>query len=113
MSPVRTARGLVLACHPLPTLAVTASSAGLAALAGLDRATGPLLLFGASAVILLAPEHYRAAWRWAVLVAAGVVAATAIGLGLTRPSRRIFFLATVLIAVGDVVLFGLAGGRLA
>ncbi len=37
-------RGLALACHPLPTLAVTAISAGLANLAGLSLATGVILV---------------------------------------------------------------------
>jgi len=39
-----TARALALACHPLPTVAVTAISAGLAALAGLGLARGLLLV---------------------------------------------------------------------
>ena len=39
-----TARALALACHPLPTVAVTAISAGLAALAGLASARGLLLV---------------------------------------------------------------------
>ena len=42
----RALRGLALACHPLPTLAVTAISAGLAALAGLPLATGVILVAG-------------------------------------------------------------------
>ncbi len=39
-----TARALALACHPMPTVAVTAISAGLAALAGLGAARGLLLV---------------------------------------------------------------------
>ena len=39
-----TARALALACHPLPTVAVTAISAGLAALAGLGLVRGLLLV---------------------------------------------------------------------
>ena len=38
------ARALALACHPLPTVAVTAISAGLAALAGLGLERGLLLV---------------------------------------------------------------------
>ncbi len=38
------ARALALSCHPLPTLAVTAISAGLAALAGLSLDRGALLV---------------------------------------------------------------------
>jgi len=41
---VATARALALACHPLPSVAVTAISAGLAALAGLGLGTGLLLV---------------------------------------------------------------------
>jgi len=37
-------RGLALSCHPLPTVAVTAISAGLAALAGLSLSRGALLV---------------------------------------------------------------------
>lgn len=37
-------RALVLSCHPLPTIAVTAISAGLAALAGLSLSRGLLLV---------------------------------------------------------------------
>ena len=49
MTPARVApasgvvRALVLSCHPLPTIAVTAISAGLAALAGLSLGRGLLL----------------------------------------------------------------------
>src|SRR6476619_7249416 len=37
-------RALILSCHPLPTIAVTAISAGLAALAGLSFGRGALLV---------------------------------------------------------------------
>jgi len=40
----RISRGLALSCHPLPTLAVTAISAGLAALAGLSPSRTTLLV---------------------------------------------------------------------
>src|SRR6476469_11201863 len=43
-SPAALVRGLALSCHPLPTLAVTAISAGLAALAGLSLARGGLVV---------------------------------------------------------------------
>ena len=42
--PAGLVRGLALSCHPLPTLAVTAISAGLAALAGLSLARGALVV---------------------------------------------------------------------
>ena len=40
----RSSAGLALSCHPLPTIAVTAISAGLAALAGLSPARGALVV---------------------------------------------------------------------
>jgi len=43
-SPQRVGRALLLSCHPLPTLAVTAISAGLAALAGLPWSRALLLV---------------------------------------------------------------------
>jgi 4-hydroxybenzoate polyprenyltransferase len=44
VTPTGLVRGLALSCHPLPTIAVTAISAGLAALAGLSPARGALLV---------------------------------------------------------------------
>src|SRR6476659_661201 len=44
VTPTGLMRGLALSCHPLPTIAVTAISAGLAALAGLSPARGALLV---------------------------------------------------------------------
>ena len=41
---IKVARALILACHPLPTLAVTGISAGLAALAGLNASTSSLMV---------------------------------------------------------------------
>lgn len=43
MSPLRLIRALVLSCHPIPSVAVTAMSAGLAALAGLPLGRGALV----------------------------------------------------------------------
>jgi 4-hydroxybenzoate polyprenyltransferase len=43
MPPTRLIRALALSCHPLPSVAVTAISAGLAALAGLPLGRGALL----------------------------------------------------------------------
>ncbi len=44
MSPSRLLRALALSCHPLPTAAVTAISAGLADLAGLSLGRGALVV---------------------------------------------------------------------
>lgn len=44
MSPSRLIRALALACHPIPSLAVTAVSAGLASLAGLPLGRGALVV---------------------------------------------------------------------
>jgi len=46
LTPGSVLRGLVLSCHPIPTLAVTAISAGLAALAGLSPARSLVLVAG-------------------------------------------------------------------
>jgi 4-hydroxybenzoate polyprenyltransferase len=43
-APAALIRGLALSCHPLPTVAVTAISAGLAALAGLSLGRGALVV---------------------------------------------------------------------
>lgn len=43
MSPLRLIRALALSCHPIPSLAVTALSAGLAALAGLPLGRGAVV----------------------------------------------------------------------
>jgi 4-hydroxybenzoate polyprenyltransferase len=43
MSPWRLVRALALSCHPIPSVAVTALSAGLAALAGLPLGRGALV----------------------------------------------------------------------
>ncbi len=73
---------------------------------------GPLLLLAATTVIVLIPAHHRGGWRWGVLAGGAVVVTVAIWAGLAGGSRRFFFLATMAIAVADVALFGLAGGRL-
>jgi len=75
-------------------------------------AVGPVLLLGATAAIVLGAATRLGAWRWAVLGGCAVAAALAAGAGLTRPSSRVFFLATVLVAMADLALFGLSGARL-
>jgi 4-hydroxybenzoate polyprenyltransferase len=79
---------------------------------------GPLLLSAATAVIVSVGARSLGAVRWIVLGAVGVAAAIGVAIGTdrvdwsTRSSTRLFFLATMLIAGADVVLFGFAGGRL-
>jgi 4-hydroxybenzoate polyprenyltransferase len=73
---------------------------------------GPLLLIGSTLAIVGAGARNLGAARWVALGLAAVVAATAIAAGLRRPSSRIFFVATVLVAAADLALFGLSGGRL-
>jgi 4-hydroxybenzoate polyprenyltransferase len=73
---------------------------------------GPLLLFTATVAIMLGGAA-RLGWgRWAGTGFAALLAAVAIVAGLRRPGGRIFFLATVAVALADVALFGLSGGRL-
>jgi 4-hydroxybenzoate polyprenyltransferase len=73
---------------------------------------GPLLLLGATATIVANAAGRLGAGRWFALGACAAVVAMTIGLGLTRPASKLFFLGTVAVALADVVLFGLSGGRL-
>jgi|SRR5450631_56090 len=83
MSSSTTVRALALSCHPLPSLAVTALSAGLAALAHLPLGRGVLVtaaVFTGQLSIgwsndYLDAERDRAVHRWDKPVAAGAVSA--------------------------------------
>jgi 4-hydroxybenzoate polyprenyltransferase len=74
--------------------------------------SGAGILLLASAVILFGPPGRPDAWRWAGFAVALVIAAVAAGTALRDPSSRRFFLATILIAVLDLVFFALSGTRL-
>ncbi len=73
---------------------------------------GPVLLLGASASIIFGAAGRVEAIRWAALAAAAALTGVAMAAGWRRPASRVFFLATLLVAVADIVLFGLSGGRL-
>jgi 4-hydroxybenzoate polyprenyltransferase len=73
---------------------------------------GPVLLLAATASIVFGPAGRIGAARVFAMVFAAALAALAIGSGLRHPNGRVFFLATVLVAIADVALFGLSGGHL-
>jgi 4-hydroxybenzoate polyprenyltransferase len=73
---------------------------------------GPVLLLAATTSIVLGGAARLGAGRWIALGVAAGLAAVAVTAGLRRPASRLFFLATVAVAVADVALFGLSGGRL-
>ncbi len=70
---------------------------------------GAGILLVVSAVILFGPGGHPGPLRWAGFAAAVVIAGTAAAGAYRDPSSRRFFLATILIAVLDLVLFALAG----
>jgi 4-hydroxybenzoate polyprenyltransferase len=74
------------------------------------------LLVAASAVIVLVGAAGRTGWfewgRWVVLAGCAGLAVIALRTGFTRPSSRLFFVATIGVAALDLLLFGLSGARL-
>lgn len=70
---------------------------------------GAGILLAVSAVILFGPGDHPGPLRWAGFALAVVIAGTAATGAYRDPSSRRFFLATILIAVLDLVLFALAG----
>jgi 4-hydroxybenzoate polyprenyltransferase len=79
----------------------------------------PALLVGASAVIVFVGtggpggrSGWFEWWRWGALGGCAALAAVGLWAGLSRPSSRVFFVATVAVAALDLVLFGLSGARL-
>jgi 4-hydroxybenzoate polyprenyltransferase len=73
---------------------------------------GPVLLLGASAIIVTAAAPDLGGIRWLVLAGCAGATTGAVIAGLRHPSSRLFFLATVVVAIAVVALFGLSGGRL-
>ena len=71
--------------------------------------TGAGLLLVVSAVILFGPRGQPGPWRWAGFATASLVAGTAAAGAYRDPSSRLFFLATILIAVLDLTFFALSG----
>jgi bacteriorhodopsin len=73
---------------------------------------GPILLLGASAAIVLGAATRLGGWRWLVFAGCALAAVIAAVVGRARPSSRVFFVATVLVALADLALFALSGARL-
>jgi len=73
---------------------------------------GPTLLLIASGVILAGPPGPTPAWGWVAGVMLAVVAATGVRIGLVGERLRVLFLAAVLVAVADLVLFAASGASL-
>jgi 4-hydroxybenzoate polyprenyltransferase len=70
---------------------------------------GAGILLAVSAVILFGPGGQPGPWRWAGFGVAVLIAGTAAASAYRDPSSRRFFLATILIAVLDLVFFALSG----
>jgi len=77
--------------------------------ANVTALTGAGVLLATSAVILFGPAGDPGLWRWAGFVIALLIAGTAAAIAYRDPSSRLFFLATILIAVLNLVFFALAG----
>jgi len=73
---------------------------------------GPVLLLVASGVIMAGPPGPPAAWTWVAAAILAVVAATGVRVGLAGSRLRVLFLAAVLVAAGDLILFALSGASL-
>lgn len=73
--------------------------------------SGPVILFGASMVVLLGPGTPRP-WTWMVLAVIVALTVGGIGTGLRRPGSRVLFLAALALAGVDLLLFALSGSRL-
>lgn len=71
-------------------------------------AVGPLLLTLASALILFGPGRIEP-WKWAALAAVLLLAILSIAVGLTRPSSKAPFAATIVLAGLDLGLFAASG----
>jgi hypothetical protein len=66
------------------------------------------LLSGACALSLFGPGS-APPWKWPVLGALLLVAGGGVAVGLTRPSSKAPFLATMVLAGLDIVLFAVSG----
>ncbi len=73
---------------------------------------GPVLLVIASTVIIAGPPGRPPPWMWATAVLVAVVAATGVRVGLAGRHLRLLFLAALVVAGTDLVLFALSGASL-
>ena len=70
------------------------------------------ILWAGSAVILFGPGGQLGPWRWAGFVAAVLVVGTAAASAYRDPTSRRFFLAAIMIAALNLVLFAMSGSHL-
>jgi 4-hydroxybenzoate polyprenyltransferase len=70
------------------------------------------ILLTVSTVILFGPGGEPGRWRWAGFVAVVLFAGTAAASAYRDPTSRRFFLATILIAVLNLIFFAVSGTRL-
>ena len=73
---------------------------------------GPALLVIASTVIIAGPPGRPPPWMWGAAVVLAVVGATGVRIGLRGEHLRALFLAAVLVAAADLVLFAVSGASL-
>jgi len=74
--------------------------------------TAAAILLAVTAVILFGPGGQLGPWRWAGFVAVVLVVGKAAASAYRDPSSRRFFLATILIAALNLVLFAMSGTHL-
>jgi 4-hydroxybenzoate polyprenyltransferase len=74
--------------------------------------TAAALLLGASAVILFGPGGSPGAGQWLGFLATAALAAVSSRAALRNPTSRAFFLATIGIAVLDLLFFAFSGAKL-
>jgi len=69
---------------------------------------GPVLLVLASALALFGPGEVRA-WKWSAIAAIMLLAGVGLAVGITRPGSKVLFLATIVLAGIDLLLFASSG----
>jgi 4-hydroxybenzoate polyprenyltransferase len=74
--------------------------------------TGPVLMVAATALVVFGPHRHVSWYGWAAVAVSIAVGSVAAVTGARTPGSRRYFLATVAVAVLDLVLFGASGNRL-
>lgn len=69
---------------------------------------GPVLLGVASALVLFGAGGVEP-WKWAALGALLLLGAVGVAVGLAKPSSRVLFIATMVLAGLDILLFAVSG----
>ena len=65
-----------------------------------------------ASVLVLFGSGRPTAWKWVALAVIAAVAASGLAVGLTRPTSRALFAATIALAGIDLLLFALSGSTL-